>query len=66
MMITIQWLNLGINAVVWVCYFLAVWGIAGLFKGEDHLLLAGLCMLIGSFIGFIVGLIWPIVRLSVG
>ena len=63
MMLTIQWLNLGINAVVWVCYFLAVWGIAELVKGEAHLLLAGLCTLIGFFIGSIVGLIWPIARL---
>ena len=65
-MITIQWLNLGINAVVWVCYFLAVWGIAELVKGEGRLWVAGLGTLIGLFIGFIVGLIWPIVRLSVG
>jgi len=62
---TIQWLNLGINAALWVCYFLAVWGIAVLFKEEVHLLLAGLGTLIGFFIGSIVGLIWPIVRLCV-
>jgi len=65
MTITIHWLNLGINVVVWVCYFLATWGIARLFKEKDHLLLAGLCTIIGFFIGFIVGLVWPIVRLCV-
>ena len=65
MMITIQWLNLGINAVVWVCYFLAVWGIAELVKEEVHLLLAGLGTLFGFFIGSIVGLFWPIARLCV-
>ena len=65
MTITIHWLNLGILVATGVCWGLALGGITGLFKGEDHLLLAGLCMLIGSFIGFIVGLIWPIVRLCV-
>jgi len=60
---TIQWLNLGINAALWVCCFLAVWGVMRLFKGEGELWAAGLCPLIGMIIGLIASLIWPIARL---
>ena len=65
MMITIHWLNLGILVATGVCYGLALGGIAGLFKGEAHLLLVGLSLPIGVSIGIVVGLIWPIVRCAV-
>ena len=58
---TMQWSNLGINALVWVCCGLASGGVM-LFKGEARLWAIVTYVLTCMFVGEVVGLIWPIVR----
>jgi len=57
----VQWTNLGINAVTWVCCGLAMWGIMVIFKGKARLWATGLYLLV--LVGAMAGLIWPIVKM---